>query len=83
MAYDPHSHLAILNSMNIAGYVRLFPGADYDRHSPLNARRRIMRNCSNPSMALRDILHMPNRQVDLRGEADIKGAVRTGWIGCD
>jgi quinoprotein glucose dehydrogenase len=31
MAYDPHAHLAILNSMNIAGYVRLFPAADYER----------------------------------------------------
>jgi quinoprotein glucose dehydrogenase len=31
MAYDPRSHLAILNAMNIAGYVRLFPSADFER----------------------------------------------------
>jgi quinoprotein glucose dehydrogenase len=29
MAYDPRSHLAILNVMNVPGYVRLFPSADY------------------------------------------------------
>ena len=31
MAYDPRSHLAIVNATNIAGYVRLFPAADFDR----------------------------------------------------
>jgi quinoprotein glucose dehydrogenase len=31
MAYDPRSHLAILNAMNIAGYVRLFPATDFAR----------------------------------------------------
>jgi quinoprotein glucose dehydrogenase len=31
MAYDPRSHLAILNAMNIAGYVRLFPSSDFAR----------------------------------------------------
>jgi quinoprotein glucose dehydrogenase len=31
MAYDPRSHLAILNAMNIAGYVRLFPSRDIER----------------------------------------------------
>jgi hypothetical protein len=29
MAYDPQSHLAILNTMNLAGYARLFPSGDY------------------------------------------------------
>ncbi len=31
MGYDPRSHLAILNAMNIAGYVRLFPSRDVER----------------------------------------------------
>jgi quinoprotein glucose dehydrogenase len=30
MAYDPRSHLAILNAMNIVGYVRLFPSAEFE-----------------------------------------------------
>jgi glucose dehydrogenase len=29
MAYDPQSHLAILNAMNLAGYARLFASGDY------------------------------------------------------
>jgi quinoprotein glucose dehydrogenase len=29
MGYDPASHLAILNAMNIPGYARLFPSAEY------------------------------------------------------
>jgi quinoprotein glucose dehydrogenase len=29
MGYDPRAHLAILNAMNIPGYVRLFPSGDY------------------------------------------------------
>ena len=29
MGYDPASHLAILNVMNVPGYVRLFPSAEY------------------------------------------------------
>ncbi len=29
MAYDPQSHLAILNATNLAGYARLFPSGDY------------------------------------------------------
>jgi hypothetical protein len=31
MAYDPQSHLAILNTMNLAGYARLFPPATMRR----------------------------------------------------
>jgi quinoprotein glucose dehydrogenase len=31
MGYDPRSHLAILNAMNIAGFVRLFPAQDFAR----------------------------------------------------
>lgn len=31
MGYDPRSHVAILNTMNLAGYARLYPAADYDR----------------------------------------------------
>jgi quinoprotein glucose dehydrogenase len=31
MAYDPRSHIAILNVMNIPGYVRLFPSGEYAR----------------------------------------------------
>jgi quinoprotein glucose dehydrogenase len=30
MGYDPASHLAILNVMNVPGYVRLFPSAEYE-----------------------------------------------------
>jgi len=29
MGYDPRSHLAILNGMNIAGFVRLFPASEF------------------------------------------------------
>jgi quinoprotein glucose dehydrogenase len=29
MGYDPQSHTAILNVMNVPGYVRLFPSSDY------------------------------------------------------
>jgi quinoprotein glucose dehydrogenase len=31
MAYDPRSRLAILNAMNIAGYVRLYPSIEIER----------------------------------------------------
>jgi quinoprotein glucose dehydrogenase len=31
MAYDPRAHIAIVNVMNIAGYVRLFPSGEYAR----------------------------------------------------
>jgi len=31
MAYDPRAHLAIVNAMNIAGYVRLFPAVEFQR----------------------------------------------------
>jgi quinoprotein glucose dehydrogenase len=31
MAYDPRSRLAILNAMNIAGYVRLYPSSEIER----------------------------------------------------
>jgi quinoprotein glucose dehydrogenase len=31
MAYDPQSHAAVLNAMDLAGYARLFPSADFSR----------------------------------------------------
>jgi quinoprotein glucose dehydrogenase len=61
MAWEPRSRVAILNSMNVAGFVRLFPAAEFDRlrQEPLPAGTELARQTGAPYGMERDLLLSP------------------------